>query len=169
MSSRIVGEAPVCSSGQFDAVEVFEGVAEVDEHEVAFVADQGEERGLVRVAFFVSRFHGTQDFDGLLEDPVTVEAFLRVPGTAMEAEHLVKAEGAFESQGNGVGVGHIRLVPILSWEYGHLVWIASGEDFLEEIQSFLMDGSVGCQHILTFDIIRLALHTRNLPTRFFHQ
>ncbi len=66
-------------NGEFGAVQIFERIAEMDEHQIAFVPEHGIHGGGLRVAAFAAGLHGRQCFGGVLHNPVAMEHFLLPP------------------------------------------------------------------------------------------
>src|SRR4051794_25938852 len=77
---------------------VFERVAEVNQHQVTFVADVGIDRG--------TALHCFNHSDGLPENAIEMERFLLPPSSAAEAKHLVKDIRAFERERGGRKLSH---------------------------------------------------------------
>ena len=76
-------------------VEFFETAAEVDEHQIALVAEQGEQRAL---AAFGGRLQGGEGRGGFGEDLGAGGIGKGAPGGAAEAHHLMQHAGAFHSK-----------------------------------------------------------------------
>ena len=85
----------VWARGEFDLVEVFEGVAQVDEHEVAFVAEQRIEDGLL---FCFGAGDGGDFSEGGGGDALLFGGGEGTPSLPVEGEELVKHAGAFDGE-----------------------------------------------------------------------
>ena len=79
-------------------VELFETAAEVDEHQVALVAEHGEEGALASFGGALERGEG---IGRLLHDLGAGGVGKGAPGGAAEAHHLVQHAGAFDTEGYG--------------------------------------------------------------------
>lgn len=88
--------------GKFDAVEVFKGGAEVDKDEVAFVAELGEEGGLVGglLCFGGRSGEGLEGGDGGSGDAGLFRGRDETPCGPVKAEELVEHGCAFEREGD---------------------------------------------------------------------
>ncbi len=82
---------------EFGLVEVGEGVAEVHEHEVALMADEGEESGL---AVLVG-LHFGEEGGGFSGDLAAVAFIELAPGGPAETHHLMERGVAFDGEGDG--------------------------------------------------------------------
>ena len=79
-------------------VELFETAAEVDEHQVALVAEHGEQGALASFGGALERGEGV---GRLVQDLGAGGVGECAPGGAAEAHHLVQHAGAFDTQGDG--------------------------------------------------------------------
>ena len=93
---------------KLDAMEIFNGVAQMDEHEVALVAEEREEDGLMGFGFVIGGSDG--DFfklgDGRGGDALVLGGGKCAPGFPVEAEELMKHGRAFDSEGDCRCFGH---------------------------------------------------------------
>jgi phage shock protein A len=82
---------------EFNLVEGFERVAEVDKNQVAFVAELGEERRLNgRVRLCVSAFQALKHGDRFGDDLLAFALRAAAPGLPIEAKKLVEQERTFK-------------------------------------------------------------------------
>lgn len=87
-------------------IEAFYGVADVDEHQVGFVADEGEEGGLMPGAELAGVGERVELGDGGGGDALLLGGGEGAPGLPVEAEELVEHGGAFEGDGYGWSFWH---------------------------------------------------------------
>ena len=97
---------------EFNLVEGFKRVAEVDQDQVALVSELGKESGLCG-GIGVFSFQFQERGSALGGDAVAVDLRGGAPGLPVETEELVEQCGAFKSERNGREIGQRKHLEIL--------------------------------------------------------